>query len=478
MKKNKVLVLTLIFSIILSCFTIISFADSGKYVALGDSIPAGYGLSKESERYPNILSGKTGLTLYNYAWSGHKTSDLLSRMKNSKVKTALSTAKLVTVSIGGNDFISDASSVLSALANDDESFNQCEANFNLITEYLLANTPKNCIIIYQNVGNCYKYTFYGSFVSNALKRLNNIIKNQCDGKRVFYCDVATNLEKSSDNFFASQGGDYAFDPHPTAKGHVSIANDIYQTYLSAKNVINSQQETTTISTTYETTSAIVETTTQKSETQETSSKIIVETTETTQPTITTQETTESAYYETTETTSIETQESVHIEETTETTSVITTKESTYYETTEVTTTIKETTSVQTSETTHRIVETTSDSITTEKEIIETKEPEVTTIPPRIDQTTYVSSIEETTSLIQTDVTTYIETEETFSSEIESTQNITETIEKIDNTTKIEETTQREDGKKTLIVFMIILPIIAIVVIGICIFYLIRIKNKQ
>lgn len=257
MKKNKILAFALILAVIISAFGLYAVhAAGGKYVALGDSIPAGYGLSYTSERYTNILAGKIGYTQTNYAVSGHKTSDLLARIKTSGVTNSLKQADLVTISIGGNDFISDLSSILYALAGSNSLFSECENNLNQITSYLKANTKSTCVIIYQDIGNCYKYTSYGSLVSTAINRVNSIIENQCDGERVFFCNVSTNLEKSADNFFASQGGDYAFDPHPTAKGHKSIASDMYSTFTYAKAVVDkanqTSNETTSVSTTHET----------------------------------------------------------------------------------------------------------------------------------------------------------------------------------------------------------------------------------
>ncbi|MDR0858918.1 MAG: GDSL-type esterase/lipase family protein [Oscillospiraceae bacterium] len=80
------------------------------YVALGDSIASYYGLQK-GEGYAELLCAALqddfpGLTLKNLARPGDTTADLLKLIESSKA--VISGAKIITVSIGANDFLMDA----------------------------------------------------------------------------------------------------------------------------------------------------------------------------------------------------------------------------------------------------------------------------------------------------------------------------------------------------------------------------------
>lgn len=229
--KNKRLFSVILIIIMLSPFCFVNVHSTSEvYLALGDSIAAGYGLKTTSERYTNIIASKLGYSQVNLAVSGHKTSDLINVLNKASTKNSLKNAKLITVSIGGNDFINSLDSILGAISGNEQLYTDCENRFNEISNILKTETRDDCIIIYQNVANCYKYTIYNTFVSSAIKRLNSIISKQCDNKKIFYCDIATQLEKSGDNFFATQGGDYSLDPHPTKAGHKVLADVIYAKY--------------------------------------------------------------------------------------------------------------------------------------------------------------------------------------------------------------------------------------------------------
>jgi lysophospholipase L1-like esterase len=84
------------------------FMKNWKYVALGDSFPAGFGVGDEN--YVNFLSGylqqdlSVRVEVENYAQSGATTADLQYLLKNvDKVRWALEEADLVTLWIGWND---------------------------------------------------------------------------------------------------------------------------------------------------------------------------------------------------------------------------------------------------------------------------------------------------------------------------------------------------------------------------------------
>ena len=101
--------------IFLPGFTVIAASNTKSsptsYVALGDSIS--YGMSaKNNEGYASLLYNylKTtnkyqNLTFTNFSKPGDTTNDLLKKINTKDVQAKLATANIVTISIGGNNFL-------------------------------------------------------------------------------------------------------------------------------------------------------------------------------------------------------------------------------------------------------------------------------------------------------------------------------------------------------------------------------------
>lgn len=92
----------------------------GLYVALGDSIAYGYGLSDiPAQCYPSLVASGLGTNLINYAVSGMTSDGLLTALENMDEGTVgctqLQNAALITVSIGSNDLLSKLSGVQSMM---------------------------------------------------------------------------------------------------------------------------------------------------------------------------------------------------------------------------------------------------------------------------------------------------------------------------------------------------------------------------
>lgn len=90
-----------------------------KYIALGDSIAYGYGLSSpETESYPAIINRtlrkKFKTEYYNYAVSGNTSADLLNVVKSEE--TSLDNADLITVCIGANNVLKPFTACLQQFA--------------------------------------------------------------------------------------------------------------------------------------------------------------------------------------------------------------------------------------------------------------------------------------------------------------------------------------------------------------------------
>jgi lysophospholipase L1-like esterase len=123
-----------------------------KYVALGDSIPAGFGVDGIS--YVNYLADylrkdyDVRVEVENYARSGAKTSDLLEQLrKNPEIREAIKTADLITLWIGWNDMIYPLSSFESGVCGGIDNLDcirgtvgQLNANMDAILDEILLLT--------------------------------------------------------------------------------------------------------------------------------------------------------------------------------------------------------------------------------------------------------------------------------------------------------------------------------------------------
>ncbi len=113
MKKTflkKAMAVSLMLCLLSALFVPISVGAATQkksYVALGDSISAGYGLESLNDSFPTLLTAQLGseYTLSNKAVSGDTTTDLLEHLKTADYKQAVSAADVITVTIGGNDLL-------------------------------------------------------------------------------------------------------------------------------------------------------------------------------------------------------------------------------------------------------------------------------------------------------------------------------------------------------------------------------------
>lgn len=83
-----------------------SAAGTGSYVALGDSISAGYGLGEGELSFPERLAQSTGYALADFSSSEGVTSQaLLETLSQPEVADAVKNADVITITVGGNDLM-------------------------------------------------------------------------------------------------------------------------------------------------------------------------------------------------------------------------------------------------------------------------------------------------------------------------------------------------------------------------------------
>lgn len=118
MRKNvwkRILAMASVFCLTLGTVSISAQAEDAakpSYVALGDSITTGYGVNDDSA-FPSLLAGEMGYELKNLAAEGATSADLLVQVQDS----AVASADVITITIGGNDLMNALYDYLAAAYN-------------------------------------------------------------------------------------------------------------------------------------------------------------------------------------------------------------------------------------------------------------------------------------------------------------------------------------------------------------------------
>ncbi|MBZ9685506.1 GDSL-type esterase/lipase family protein [Clostridium estertheticum] len=243
--------------------------------ALGDSITNGMSATKGNGYvdlfYNNSKSiqGNEGIKLINLGIPGEKSRDLLSNLQNdAATKDAVSKAKMITISVGGNNLLAP---VINAVAT---SFNLATTSPTFASDLKLAlASPNNqqtlnltlsklpsalasgvqqfgtdwvgiigAIKTLAPKADIYVTTLYNPLnqldplyivFDPAIQGINKIIKTPNAGYKVADVYTAFHDYKGTEpliNFSLFTGN---LDPHPTTKGHEVI----YQSHVSAKEIV-------------------------------------------------------------------------------------------------------------------------------------------------------------------------------------------------------------------------------------------------
>ena len=107
--KKRILAVLLSILMLLPVLSVSAVAaDRTLLVVLGDSIAYGSGLVNPREAvYGRIVADTNGWAYENYAIPGSTTQALLRRLENEQVKDAVTRADVISISIGGNNFLLD-----------------------------------------------------------------------------------------------------------------------------------------------------------------------------------------------------------------------------------------------------------------------------------------------------------------------------------------------------------------------------------
>lgn len=241
-------------------------ADTANYVVLGDSIATGYGLTDTHHSYAAIVADTLHLSLHNHAENGATSAELLSLLQqdDGKLREQIGGAALISVSIGGNDIISEKALFLAQIARTaltdngvpmgkietiiklinpqvdfsalqeeiDLVFDRFERQYTDIIRLLREWNPQAPIYV-QTLYNPYlanEMTVFGIRAGEAINgyidRINAVYRRVLAGDPDAFVliDTAAALNADEQNFYAS--GDF----HPTKAGHAVIAKAILDTW--------------------------------------------------------------------------------------------------------------------------------------------------------------------------------------------------------------------------------------------------------
>lgn len=229
MKKIISVILALVM-----CFSafVVSSAEAGKpfYLVLGDSIAYGSGLGNPTEAcYGRIVADTNGYEYVNYSVPGHTTTNLIARLGQPEVVEALQKADIISISIGGNDFLLGnlMQLIFSAMVlNDYAPLDNIAAgfyeNFSTIVSIINENNP-DAVILTQTLYNP-QSGYLREPYQMAADRLNAEIRRFAEENpgEIVIVDVGTALGDDPANYADD-------DIHPSANGNMIIAQNVLDT---------------------------------------------------------------------------------------------------------------------------------------------------------------------------------------------------------------------------------------------------------
>ena len=227
MKKVTAVILSI--AIIFCMFTVCVYAETEKpfYLVLGDSIAYGSGIANSREAcYGKIVADTNGYDYANHSVPGHTTTNLINRLKNETVIADLKKADIISISIGGNDFLMSNliglmfdSIVLGDHSEFDGIADGFYTNFCEIVDIINSHNS-DAVILMQTLYNPQSGYLREPYQEGA-DRINAAIEryNAENPGEIVIVDVASALGDDPANFADDE-------IHPSAQGNEIIANTV------------------------------------------------------------------------------------------------------------------------------------------------------------------------------------------------------------------------------------------------------------
>ena len=222
LKKSSALMLVAV--LLFSVFATTASAKTTNYLLLGDSIAYGQGIANSSEAcYGRIVANTNNYSYCNDAISGINSSLFLELLQDSTIAAHIKNADIISVSIGGNDFLTDNwiwMGMKAILFRNYSDFDKTAAsfaeNFEQIMKRIKSLNPKATILM-QTVYNPHDDVFAPAF-QEGVDRLNKVISDYLKANPGAYiiADVGGVISGHSEYI--------AIDTiHPNGQGNIAIA---------------------------------------------------------------------------------------------------------------------------------------------------------------------------------------------------------------------------------------------------------------
>lgn len=228
--KKRILAVLLSAVLLLGLAGTAAAADRPFYLVLGDSIAFGSGLSNPREAvYGKVVADTNGYDYANYAVPGHTTANLLKRMENEAVRDAIARADIISISIGGNNFLLGNLNALlfdGIVKQDYQKLDAIAAGFyddldTIVTTIRAQNAT--AAIVLQTLYNP-QTGYIGDVYQQGADRLNKALRayDEAHPGTILIADVGAALTDSDRDFAEDR-------IHPSAAGNEKIARVVLQT---------------------------------------------------------------------------------------------------------------------------------------------------------------------------------------------------------------------------------------------------------
>lgn len=227
MKKTICVLLSVLLAF---AFTLPAFAADGakNYVVLGDSIAQGSGLyNSDQAAYGRIVADTNGYNYANFGVNGLRSWDLIEQLKKDPVASAVAAADIVSLSIGGNDYLQqDLPKIFSDIARGDyKIINDIQNNFRgyfaEIISLLKAANPDVALFV-QTLYNP-QYGALRDAYGMATSRINEVITGYlAENPGAFYLVDTVPVMEGHPEYIAVD------TIHPSAVGNVALARLVLQ----------------------------------------------------------------------------------------------------------------------------------------------------------------------------------------------------------------------------------------------------------
>ena len=223
-KKLFCLILCVILAACLPVFGAAADAEPPFYLVLGDSIGYGSGLSNPQEAaYGRIVADTNGYDYANDAIPGYTTTALLRLMQTDRVKADIEKADIISISIGGNNYLLGNMPKLMAdvlIRGDGTGFDEIgEAYYPDLCEIIGTIRALNpaAVILMQTLYNP-QTGYMGEVYDHGVKWINDSVRRYDEEHpgEIEIVDVAARLTDHETDFASDR-------IHPSAAGNEKIA---------------------------------------------------------------------------------------------------------------------------------------------------------------------------------------------------------------------------------------------------------------